>query len=300
MEGDGVSLRTHRPRLPIELCERVFDMLRKPVLWDDDEIRRTLQACSLVCRAWVPRCRFYLCQRIYISSADDLQRVSTLLYSSDRFAAQVMFVEIRGGGPNQSWISSVPLRLPKLPSLEELILSGIDFSQQHCRFHQCLSLLRPIRLIVRNYDLGQNLPDQSHLRQLAAIAVAVHAHAVYVNTGMLDTDVIRSQDDVKLLNCWPRRLTSLIQFSFTGTLELLGEVIPHWRFPLRSCSLSLKRSMSHLPEADLDTWRRIYGLYRFLTTSSLSIRLHGNDDQGELVEVLMESKLSFPSNLNKI
>ena len=94
--------------------------------------------------------------------------------------------------------------------------------------------------------------------------------------------------------------TTLMAKRLEAKPELLDKIILHWRFPIRSCSLSLKRSTSRPLEAELDTWRSIYGLYYFLTTSSLSIRLHDNGDQGELVELRMESKLSFLSYLNKI
>ena len=41
----------NRPRLPIEVCERIIDMLAEPVaLFMDREIRKSLNNCRLVCR----------------------------------------------------------------------------------------------------------------------------------------------------------------------------------------------------------------------------------------------------------
>ena len=52
-----------QPRLPVEVCENVIDMIAGPFddyATMDPEARRILNICRLVCRAWVPRCRLHL------------------------------------------------------------------------------------------------------------------------------------------------------------------------------------------------------------------------------------------------
>src|SRR5262245_32726897 len=61
-------------RLPIEIEELIIDRVADG---------QTFISCSLVCRAWLARCRFYLFKRISISPARSLL-ASTMLCSPSK------------------------------------------------------------------------------------------------------------------------------------------------------------------------------------------------------------------------
>ena len=134
------------PELPVEVWEHIIGLLasRSPSAPDSDSARQDLSRCCLVCRAWVPRCRFFLFHELYLDSRRTLSSVATFLKKSPFHADFIRTLKIRGGpGGDQSWISSVPLLLPKLPGLKDLIIVSLDFTQQNPHFYQFFSTYRP-------------------------------------------------------------------------------------------------------------------------------------------------------------
>lgn len=111
--------------LPPEVWDLIIDTLPILPYANDFETRIALRACSLVCRRWLPRCRYHLIAHIKISSPDALHSATKILKSAPGWPEKVRQLDIDGGksAKNQSWISSVPqaLGLPKLPNLRRLV-----------------------------------------------------------------------------------------------------------------------------------------------------------------------------------
>lgn len=65
------------PSLPIEVEEQIIDYLGSEVGPD----HKTLASCALTCKAWVPRSRIYLFQRVSILDVERLYGLSSLPFS---------------------------------------------------------------------------------------------------------------------------------------------------------------------------------------------------------------------------
>ena len=77
------------PKLPVEVWERVIDHL-----WEDYP---ELLACSLVCRAWLPRSGFHLLNRALLQSRSDVYRLAKNLQSSEGLRKRMHTLIVRGG-----------------------------------------------------------------------------------------------------------------------------------------------------------------------------------------------------------
>ena len=86
----------NQARLPLEVCEMIIDMLAGSydVYAMDRSSRRNLNSCRLVCRDWVPRCRFHLFDEISVHSRDELQALSTFLRTSSFHADRVRILKV--------------------------------------------------------------------------------------------------------------------------------------------------------------------------------------------------------------
>ena len=66
-----------KPRLPIELCERIIDASSHTLrLGSPTTDHATLRACALVCRAWLPRARHNLFWRVAVRSTRALSALA--------------------------------------------------------------------------------------------------------------------------------------------------------------------------------------------------------------------------------
>ncbi|KAI0710095.1 hypothetical protein C8Q76DRAFT_89035 [Earliella scabrosa] len=63
-----------RPALPLEVEERIIDHLQSHV--------RSLLSCCVVCKAWIPRARFHLFRRIYVTRKEELADLCSFLDSN--------------------------------------------------------------------------------------------------------------------------------------------------------------------------------------------------------------------------
>lgn len=84
-----VCFMDHLLEIPIEIWERVMDHLCLDY--------QALVACSLVCRAWLPRSRFHLLSRAHLQSRADVYRLARNLKSLDRLKNQRDNLYICGG-----------------------------------------------------------------------------------------------------------------------------------------------------------------------------------------------------------
>ncbi|KAI0076450.1 hypothetical protein K474DRAFT_1622892, partial [Panus rudis PR-1116 ss-1] len=65
---------TRLTALPPELVDEAIDHL-----WNDI---RSLQSCSLVCKAWLPSSRLHLFRTVRLRKADDCAKLSSIVESS--------------------------------------------------------------------------------------------------------------------------------------------------------------------------------------------------------------------------
>lgn len=199
----------------------------------------SIQACCLVRRAWIPRCRLYLCRTVHLDSRGMLQAASTFFHSSPFHAEKVRGLVVIGRGADQTWISNIPLRLPKLVNLERISFRDVDLSQQHPSFPQLLSRHRWPKTnqdFVLHVDNTEAELDRQSM-QVAAIAVALRA--TLVECRELE---IHSCEEITRLNGWPRSLTSLMVLRVGGEPDFLAEALCKWEFPARTCDIVVQHS----------------------------------------------------------
>lgn len=120
------SIHRDDGQLPLEVWDKVIDNIA-------NSSRRDTVACCLVCRAFVPRSRFYLYKRFTLQSRTQLDQFIHTLSNSPILCTRLRFLIINAGnGADQSWVSTVPFRLPlSVSSLSELLLQDVDVSVMH-------------------------------------------------------------------------------------------------------------------------------------------------------------------------
>lgn len=178
---------TPRP-LPIELWERIIDMTkedfykdlvpvfsknatnatRRKVRQQAAAVRRTLSACALVCRSWLPRCRYNLVEALSLHSAEQVTYFAKLLSQSPLLLPRIWVLVIDGQhGMDQSWISMIPDHLPLAQMrLYTLVLRGVDLTQVHPRVYHTLSLYRTLSTVCLE---GVRYSRFSHLARFASL-----------------------------------------------------------------------------------------------------------------------------------
>ncbi|KAH8091420.1 hypothetical protein BXZ70DRAFT_953646 [Cristinia sonorae] len=136
------------PQLPVEICEYIIDAIVPGDYAYNGPIAATLRSCSLVCRAWVPRCRFHLCRSVNIMSGDALASFARYIRSFRDLPSRVMMLRI--GPPtdvtfdrntwDHSWVSLVPIRLPRLHNLQKLHMESVDLDDQNVMLWRSFTL----------------------------------------------------------------------------------------------------------------------------------------------------------------
>ena len=233
----------------------------------------SIQACCLVQRAWIPRCRLYLCRTVHLDSREMLQAASKFFYSSPFHAEKVRGLIIIGGGADQTWISNIPLRLPKLVNLERISFRDVDLSQQHPSFPQVLSRHRWPKSkqdFVLHVDNTEAELDRQAM-QVAAIAGALRA--TLVECRELE---IHSCEEIIRLNGWPRPLTSLMALRMGGELEFLADALCKWQFPARICDIviqhpSLRDAITDMACQTQVIWSEISRVLKLFKTAYVPI-----------------------------
>lgn len=129
-------------QLPLELWDRIIDFVAGNLGGSSE--RRDIVACSLVCWAFVNRCRFHLIHKLTIRSRAQLDQVIRILSNSPIFCARLSWLIIdAGNGADQSWVSTVPFRLPlSVSRLENLTVRGVDLRALHPQALQAFSRIR--------------------------------------------------------------------------------------------------------------------------------------------------------------
>ena len=128
------------PQLPVEVWEKVIDHIDPhPFLRN-----RTFAAMSLTCRAFVPRVRYWMYQRVHIHSASHLAGITQVLSYTPSLCKRVKCLHLHGKhGSDASWVILALRRLglgTRLTSLEEVKLWNVDLSVCHPELFTALSL----------------------------------------------------------------------------------------------------------------------------------------------------------------
>ena len=76
---DTHALHNNACRLPVEVCEKVIDMLYSEGQRDQVEHSRTLHSCSLVCRAWRTRSQRNLFYSVVLCATEAVYKLAAVL-----------------------------------------------------------------------------------------------------------------------------------------------------------------------------------------------------------------------------
>lgn len=261
MAGDDASIPSSTlVAFPIKICEHVIDILAGDYGDTEDmvsEAQRDLRTSHLVCRAWVPRSRFHLFRKITVDSQDKLQFIATFLHASSPHVDCVRVLKIRGDGPDQSWISTVPFCLPRLRYLEHLFFNTVDFTQQHPRFYQALSLFTAASQ-ASSFHLHLY---PSNLTLTPTRIEALKAALGFPHAQLYGSYPVHTLVDVAVVQSWRQRLTDYTPFKTCGTLQDLIEVLHNWTRPIQWLKIALQSTIQEsvgelLPETQ-GVWKEI-------------------------------------------
>lgn len=177
------------PRLPIEVCEEVisaFGYLHDG--FDDSEYSssRTLYACCLVCRDWLPRARSHL----YSTAIVRVDKIS--VFSSSLLVCPANGLFVRHLWLNTSRtrrrkhavdknheLSLLPLVLPdRLPNVTHLTFEHVSFSALHPKFFTFLVLFRNVRTLTCDHTSFDTPYLLSRLLSSLPNLYAFEAHSV--------------------------------------------------------------------------------------------------------------------------
>ena len=206
----------------------------------------------------MPRCRYYLCTNIAISSSQDLDSIASRLKSVPGLNARVrsLRLTLHNKSPSeQTWVCVVPLRLPRLPNLRRLEFAGLDLSMQNPQSNRLFSLFNCTRnpgfalcFFFEHGDMG------TQYSQIARLASALRPGYLYIHRG---PHQIRLLED--LLPDIPQMqpMTSRMDFTLDGTPKQLAKILFRWRFPVRTLCIAMFVS-SRMTNAELAASRAVW------------------------------------------
>ncbi|KAI0717272.1 hypothetical protein C8T65DRAFT_738118 [Cerioporus squamosus] len=173
--------------LPIELCERVIDVVGVSDRNNGTVDYLTLRACALVCCAWLPRTRYNLFYRVVLRTAIHIKR---FLCTSARTAIGDHVRELELGLPRWEqpetggWAnlkeqpSIAALLYANLTKIETLVLSRVQWLYPRKHTRVLMSQFRSVRMLELYYvrfpcpgDLAQVLWSLPQLAELRCLAV---------------------------------------------------------------------------------------------------------------------------------
>ncbi|KAI0712801.1 hypothetical protein C8T65DRAFT_173848 [Cerioporus squamosus] len=115
-----------KPRLPIEVCERVIEAVYDDKYDSVPAALATLARCALVCRAWRLRAQRVLFEFVLLRDKNGLYRFAELLDASPELGTYVRTLELRGHlhVPYSPAVLFLTLLRGKLPNLLNLYIRG--------------------------------------------------------------------------------------------------------------------------------------------------------------------------------
>ncbi|KAI0924174.1 hypothetical protein AcW2_005127 [Taiwanofungus camphoratus] len=124
------------PNLPPEICDYILDYL-----WDDP---RTLRACSLTCRAWLPTTRLHLFHSMHLSEPEQRRRVETLLKGRSNTGEYIR-------RPSVANLNVCGIELDQMLRLRKV--EHLALSSSGLRFHELIARLDSLYAAVKSFDL---------------------------------------------------------------------------------------------------------------------------------------------------
>lgn len=151
--------------LPPEIFDEAIDHL-----WDDP---KSLEACSLTCRAWVPSSRLHLFRTVRVRNTEDCTSLSLLLESSPVIARCVrkltICAEYAGfdadgrGMEDDAWVNEASGLLKKLTRVNSLALSRVAWSSLHSEtklaFAELFKTVKYLFLFEVRFDASGDVLD---------------------------------------------------------------------------------------------------------------------------------------------
>ncbi|KAH8089872.1 hypothetical protein BXZ70DRAFT_1011349 [Cristinia sonorae] len=253
----------------LELPNRVWESVIDYVAGSDPTVlasRENLYACALVCRAWVPRSSFWLFKTLTLRKASHLENAVLRMANTPRLAQHVEFLLIKClPSRDLSWVSIVPLYLPRMENLKKLVLIGFDFTKRNPNFYEVYRLFK-----VEHLNIADSI--YSRYSQITQLAISVSAQKLDIRT--------QAQPHLAPTNS-PGRLrfatrsnlrTLLLQTKWCD----LQEISKHWIFPpsLRRVEIFIKpgggtvdEEPAQLLQGDsIATWKRIAELHCYVSS----------------------------------
>lgn len=138
--------------LPQELWDEIIDLVAISTPSLSLSPRRDIIACCSVCRAFVPRCRSHLKapRQLTVQSRAQLEEVARTLSTALGNRLEELAIDA-GHDADQSWVSTVPFRLPRsISKLVMLFLSGVDLSVLHPQALQAFSHIHILQVHLRD------------------------------------------------------------------------------------------------------------------------------------------------------
>lgn len=235
---------------------------------------------------------------MFISSPDILQFAAKVLKGNSQLPDRVLKLRIGGHKSrlsNQSWISSLPLVLPRLTKLQRLILCDIDLDQQHPEFPRLLSLLAPLTAVSESGGTTRKAAGSLRLyvqpvhqlehapARYASIARALHADMV-LEAGKFHVQMENSWH----VERWPHNLTSRMRVLLrAGEPQELDLMLRNWQAPLRHLSVDLEDAPldPDLDPSDMFMGRRPHRVFREIGRISWSLVRLGVQEKVQTVKV---------------
>ncbi len=117
-----MSSLTEHPHIPLEVAEKIIDLLRRDV--------RLLRSCALICRGWHPRARYHLMTSIRVQSRDELFSICDYFKSNPHLASLVRSLSVAPvEAGSLSLLEVVPVRLvSRLPNLHRYVMRNSSTS----------------------------------------------------------------------------------------------------------------------------------------------------------------------------
>lgn len=231
-------------RLPVEILEYIIDIAGDSSSGTiSDSGRAVLRACLLVCRAFAPRCRFHLANRIILRSKEDLANVAKMITMRPDLAIQnlTLTIDVVGAGP-QGWVSAIPRTLPlSVMDIMELDIRGVDFTTLHGTFPAAFSRVDSV-CTLRLEDIRYS--RYSQVTQFIRAVKARYLRWDVDHTSPIDRSSSRAFVESGLVGAHPGRLSLprvIKDITWSTTWDLL----------LR-CMLGLPRT--HLSSTSFARW----------------------------------------------
>lgn len=213
------AVTNDRPRLPIELCEQVIDYAS-----DGRHLlsTRTVLACCLTCRSWLPRGQYRLYQYIDIYTSTKLQSVNAALQSRRSLFPLVRYLWVRTDNPDEEKdcipALSITLFFPRpLKNLRTLHFDNISLISTHSYFFRALPLhtsVTTLSLVRVSFSMGSQLT-----RLIRCFPSLSMLNVRWVTFAYDNTDTFSAVG-------MPRnKISSLSQFQFSGHARHLESMI---------------------------------------------------------------------------